>query len=86
MSIRHQPLPEIEGARPPCFDPVQWADWVNAERTDAKDRGYKPDADGYCTHCTLSYQTVMKARSRCLHPTVKFIEVSPGQWEGRRPA
>ncbi len=75
---------EIDGPRPQCFSPLQWQDWTRMERVAAQEPGYVAEPNGYCTHCTLARQTMMKASSKCKYPTVEFVEVEPGDVIGVR--
>jgi hypothetical protein len=73
MPLNTGPHPEIYSARPACFSPEQWSEWVCAERDDAKQDGYQHQPSGYCTSCTLAHQVIMKARGSCPHPGTIFI-------------
>lgn len=75
---------EIDGPRPLCFTPLQWQDWTRAARIEAQEPEYRAEPNGYCTHCTVARQALMKAAGKCEHSTVEFVEVEPGEVIGVR--
>ena len=75
-------LPELDGPRPPCFAPEQWRDWVAGEKQRAPED--PPDPSGYCSVCTLAFQTIERAAGRCSHPGTTFVTVKGGDVLGIR--
>lgn len=75
--------PDLDGPRPPCFNPDQWATHVRCEK-ELVQQGIEPAPAGFCQGCTPRYRDKMVARGTCRHPDVVFTVDDEGGFEGHR--